>query len=924
VAETPTQKALRLVLAMFDPGVVERAEIVDNCQLVLEMLERKGTELPDLELLIKEVESRVVVWQERSTSLEDRTGHQEWLPTARQDQEWRFWDRYRRYLEQVALLPPAVISRIDDSTDRVLSRLESPHRPGEWDRRGLVVGQVQSGKTAHYTGLVCKAADAGYKLIVVLAGMHNSLRSQTQLRLDEGLLGFDSQYQHRYDAQTQSRMGVGLMPGAEALKSGSLTTSIESGDFKKSRARNLALPIGDMPVLLVIKKHGGILGNLIRWITQMHGLPVSPGSSELVVQDVPLLVIDDEADNASVNTKSRGEDPTVINRRIRGLLKAFDRSSYVGYTATPFANIFSSTVEDEDHGLDLFPRHFIESLKPPSNYFGPVRVFGLPAREEHGAGLEPLPIFREIEDHTDWMPDRHRVSWRPSGDRFPYSLRLALLSFLLVCAARRQRGHQTGHNSMLIHTTRFTNVQRQVAEQVEDLLTSLRYRLRYGDGDALSVWDELGQLWSTDFVPTSATWSGDAAVPVTWDEIRPHVRPAVDKVVVKTINGTSAEALSYYENRDNGLSVIAIGGDKLSRGLTLEGLSISYYLRASRMYDTLMQMGRWFGYRPGYEDLCRLYTTLELKDWYAEITAASEELRADFDDMAARNGTPEDYGLRVRQSPAGLSVTSPTKMRSATTVTLTFSGDISETVTFNTEEKDLAENWSTLESFIRSLRTQEGAPEIANNGNYVWTGVPGVVVVDDFFQHYKAERMARRARPELIRSYITDGIEAGELVDWTVVLVNNLQTDQKEQIDGLDVGLTRRSPLDARVERGRYRIRRLLSPSDELTDLSDEQRQRGLEEMARPLREQATDQRPFVPPKDLTGPVLRRQRPPHKALLLIYPLTLGPGHEALARPAVGFATSFPFSERIQPRTYRVNQIWTLLAFDDLEDEPDDQ
>ena len=921
MAETPMQMALKLVLGMFSPGTTYESEIEENCRLVLHMLTAKGMEVPDIGALIKEVESRVVVWQDRSTSLEDRTGHQEWLTTARQEQDWPFWDRYRRYLEQWQLLPPRVISRLDESTHRVLGRLESPRRPGQWDRRGLVVGQVQSGKTGQYTGLICKAADAGYKLIVVLAGMHNSLRSQTQLRLDEGLLGFDSQYQHRYDAKTQSRIGVGLMPGADPLKIGSLTTSIESGDFKKTRARDFALPIGDMPVLLVIKKHAGILNNLIRWVTQMHGVPVSPDSNQLVVQEIPLLVIDDEADNASVNTRGSGQDPTVINRRIRELLKAFDKSAYVGYTATPFANIFSSTREDDDYGLDLFPRHFIESLKPPNNYFGPVRVFGLPSRD--GSSSEPLPIFREIDDHTTWMPDRHRSPWVPPEENFPASLRRALLTFFLVCAARRQRGQGTIHNSMLVHTTRFTNVQAQVKEQVEGLVTNLRYRLRYGDGDATSIWTELESLWVSDFVATSARCPGESGR-LEWPQLRPHVQPAVDKIVVRTINGASADALSYYENRDSGLSVIAIGGDKLSRGLTLEGLSVSYYLRASRMYDTLMQMGRWFGYRPGYEDLCRLYTTLDLRDWYTEITAASEELRADFDDMAARAATPEDYGLRVLQSPAGLSVTSPTKMRTASTVTLTFSGEISETVTYSTATDKLQENWLTLEGLVGALRAQQGTPESTGNGNLVWTKIPGTLIAEEFFQHYRADRMARRVRPELIRSYIADGIDVGELTDWTVVLVNNLQTRTVRPVAGLDVGLTRRTPIENKIERERYRIRRVVNPPDELTDLTGEQRRRGLDDMRRSRHDSATDSNRALTLTDLTGPALRRQRDPRNALLLLYPLTPGPDHEPLAEPPVGFAVSFPFSEKINPRTYRVNQIWTLLAFDDLEDDVDDQ
>jgi hypothetical protein len=922
--DLPMQRALKLVLALFPPGPANHEDVLRNCEDVLALLAFRGEELPNGELLIKEVESRVVIWQERSTSLEDRTGHEEWLAPHRDQIEWRFWDRYRRYLEQVELLPPAVISRTDESTDRVLGKLEFPSRQGEWDRRGLVVGQVQSGKTGHYTGLVCKAADAGYKLIVVLAGMHNSLRSQTQLRLDEGLLGFDSQYQYRYDEQTQSRIGVGAMPGAEPLKIGSLTTSNQAGDFKKNRAQNLALPIGDMPVLLVVKKHSSILENLRLWVTQMHGRPVAPDSKELIVSDIPLLIIDDEADNASINTKNLDEDPATINRRIRSLLKAFDKSAYVGYTATPFANIYSSTTEDDEWGLDLFPRHFIESLKPPSNYFGPTRVFGLLGEDEE-VSRDPLPILREVTDYADWMPDRHNTSWSPPSEEFPASLRQAILSFFLVCAARRARGQADKHNSMLVHTTRLKAVQLLASEQVEELLTTTRYRLRYGDGEGPNIWDELRSIWERDFLPTSSVWDQDADLH-EWDVIRDHVSPAVEKISVMTINGSSRDALEYYEHRDSGLSVIAIGGDKLSRGLTLEGLSISYYLRATRMYDTLMQMGRWFGYRAQYEDLCRLYTTPMLYAWYREITAASEELRADFDDMAGRRATPEQYGLRVRQSPAGLSVTSPGKMRTAKSVSLTFSGDISETSTFDADASALKANRTNLEAFVEHLNARYETPARQPGGNYVWTGVTGTALADEFFQGYRAEKMALRARPELIARYIRDSVKVGELTNWTVVMVGNSQARLTAPIGALNVGLTLRSPLDEAdiVNSKRYTIRRVLSPTDETIGMSKSQIDAALAALRLELHAKATPEKPFKEPKYPRGATLRRQRPPTSALLLIYLLD-NVGKEGaiyVNEPMVGFAVSFPFSAMNVTAKYQVNEIWRLLAFDDLVSDDD--
>ena len=248
--EEPLQKALRIVLAMlpYDHDA-SPAEVVVACERRFAQCWRGRGEEVDLSTLRREVETRVTVWQEAvDGACRTATDHVEWLPAARGERNWDFWDRYRRYLEEVKLMPKRVVWRLDDTTDRVLRKLEDPTRPGRWHREGLVVGKVQSGKTANYIGLICKAADAGYKLIVVLAGIDNGLRSQTQLRVDEGFLGFDTQYQQRYDdARGTSYLGVGAMPGATRLKVASLTNSAESGDFKRAVAVNTNIPIGTTP-----------------------------------------------------------------------------------------------------------------------------------------------------------------------------------------------------------------------------------------------------------------------------------------------------------------------------------------------------------------------------------------------------------------------------------------------------------------------------------------------------------------------------------------------------------------------------------------------------------------------------------------------------------------------------------------------------
>jgi hypothetical protein len=300
------------------------------------------------------------------------------------------------------------------------------------------------------------------------------------------------------------------------------------------------------------------------------------------------------------------------------------------------------------------------------------------------------------------VPDGHKKEHVP-GD-LPQSLREASRAFILTCTARLARGQENVHNSMLVHVTRFTAVQEKVAGLVRAELRSIQQRLKWGDGNAPDrITDELRELWKKDFIPTTRTID-DPDLPVQrWREIEPHLYTAASRIEVRTVNGSARDVLDYVDNRTHGLSVIAVGGDKLSRGLTLEGLSVSYYLRASRLYDTLMQMGRWFGYRPGYTDLCRLYTTEELVGWYRHITAASEELRALFDYMTDIGGTPADFGLRVKSHPDGLMITGAVKMRNSIEVELTFAAHISETIVFQTDDATDKKNYQTAERFLRDL-----------------------------------------------------------------------------------------------------------------------------------------------------------------------------------------------------------------------------
>src|SRR5258708_3039447 len=432
---------------------------------VLPVLDGQDGTSIDVEKLAKDLETGFNVWVGQETVLQDVRGHEPWLPDRRGQIGWRFWKRYERYLEEDEGWAPQSVTRRGQLTDSILEKHEAPDRPGSWDRRGMVVGNVQSGKTSNYIAFICKAVDAGYKLIIVLAGMHKNLRSQTQLRVDQGFLGFDTQRNRAFN-QNNLRIGAGALPGAEFLLAHSLTSRADAGDFNSTVANNMNVVPGGEPIVLVVKKNKSVLQNLLNWSIGVRG-EIDPKTNRRVVRDVPLLVIDDEADNASINTNPPlrdadgniipDQDVTAINGLIRKLLNSFEKSAYVGYTATPFANIFIyPDGEHDEYGEDLFPRSFIINLPTPSNYIGPARVFGT-GTDGAGTEREELPVIRIVDDYEHDIPNSHKKT--DLVTQLPENLRRAVKMFVLACAARICRGPEQDNNWMLIHVTRFPPVQ---------------------------------------------------------------------------------------------------------------------------------------------------------------------------------------------------------------------------------------------------------------------------------------------------------------------------------------------------------------------------------------------------------------------------------------------------------------------------------
>lgn len=895
----------RQLLTSTDDQPIERGAISEAIDAVRPMVEqRTGHAFTAIEIanIMRVLEIAYVVQQGAAIGLIDRT-----LPS-----EWYVGDRRKpgpfmsRYLQKLAEdeWPVQSVGELRDSTARVVELLDDPTRDGPWNWSGLVVGDVQSGKTAHYAGVINRAVDAGYRVIIVLAGMHNLLRLQTQFRMELDFLGYDT----RPDQQADSRMraiGVGMMP--PPLPVGSLTHAASNGDFNIAFARQANFAPLDQPCLFVVKKNATILRNLNGWIRKLRE----------DFRAAPLLLIDDEADQASIDTKDQPTlpdgtfdedyDPTKINGEIRKLLGSFARSAYVAYTATPFANIL---IHDErvadDYGFDLFPSTFIFSLTPPDDYFGPAAVFGT-----NDGAYAGLPLIRYVNQATEaWIPDVHDKTLRPrfeGRDELPPTLREAVRCFAIGCAVRVARGRPTAHNSMLIHVSRYVDVHDQVYAQVIRYLDDLRARISGNDAETLA---ELEALWNSDFVPTGAALTGTVfdrgIVPVEWADVRRALADSADKIQIIVANGRSKAGLDYDRYKETGLSVIAIGGDKLSRGLTLEGLSVSYFLRITKQYDSLLQMGRWFGYRRGFADICRLYTTPDMEDWFRHVATASKDLRADFAHMRLMLQTPKDYGLRV-ESHSVMSVTASNKQRHAVERPTGYAGEGKIQTVMYTERGVLEQNVAATETFLEALDPPEdGAsrPDGGTAAGLLWRGVSGEAVAAYLRTlsfppentEIEASRLAIYVETQLRQS-------PSELSDWTVLVAAG--DGRTIEIAGHTLSSIIRRPLASRRSTAdRYIVKSILNPPDEAMDLT---RQEFAEALA--LTNRARSLTRLGPTDRAAGPDIRRIRPSARGMLIIYPLD--PDEDSLIDtdgPAIGLVISFPESGTASRKFYVENSV----------------
>ncbi|MCW3476749.1 Z1 domain-containing protein [Limobrevibacterium gyesilva] len=716
--------------------------------------------------------ARFSIRMDLGQTLTSEEEHAPWLSARRGSIDPFYWRRYFQYLVRRGW-PPLVAGRLDQTTDEILDLLGNPAETRRWRRRGLVMGDVQSGKTASYAALICKAADAGYRMIILLTGTLENVRRQTQERLDEAFIGFDSRNWLVVKQSRQKRhVGVGLI---DKSRDGVVFTSRDS-DFRSAAvtALNISLSAINEPVLVVAKKNKGVLERLASWL-RAHNQDQSGRI------DLPLLMIDDEADNASINTKQNPGETTAINRAIRDLLQLFTRSSYVGFTATPFANIFIDPAStDAMIGDDLFPSDFIHVLEAPTNYIGMHRLFQPVDADAAGEPRTPDDPVRTINDADEWLPARHAREDAPGP--LPRSLQTAIECFLLSCAVRDLRankgipGRGGGiHRSMLVNVSRFTSVQNRVSDILHVELEEIRQAVRlYG-----RLPPDQAARQSCRIASLEMTFRSEyAGCGLGWDEVLHILLDAIGPVNVQPVNqSTGAKSLDYgVANGPPGVRVIAVGGNSLSRGLTLEGLSCSYFTRNVGAYDTLLQMGRWFGYRDGYDTLCRIWLTEEAEGWYRHVADATAELKRDFGRMKRQQATPKEFGLRVRTHPGTLLITARNKMATGMTVNdvwdVSLTGRMVESPTLYSDRRRNGDNLQLVSRYLGAATHAACGPSPSPHGAaLLWTSVPATIVAEllqNALIHPENHDFQGDSIAEFLRKAQADGDPT--LLTWTIAL----------------------------------------------------------------------------------------------------------------------------------------------------------
>lgn len=738
-----------------------------------------------------------------------------WYKSSLAERPPFYWDHYESYLRKRRWHPDA-LTALDKATTRVVERLADPERHDAYQAKGLVVGYVQSGKTANFTGVIAKAIDAGYRLIIVLTGTNDLLRGQTQRRLDKELVGQENllrginadeydgvDYYGDPDWNEFVRHG-GLPSELHASDVHRLTTTssdyrplkqgIEALDFQRldpSKPLNARENLRRVPArLAVVKKNGLVLGHFVRDLDKITAR----------LADIPTLVIDDESDQASLNTtdpakwKQGQKTRSTINARISDILRALPRAQYVGYTATPFANVFA----DPADGNDIFPSNFILSLDRPPGYMG--------AEDFHDLRGAPNPATVENSNELAYVRD-------VIDDEDYERLSEAIDAFVLAGALKLYREQQgdaidARHHTMLVHEAREQAAHRQTRDAIKNIWDN-------GSWMQPRAAKRLQTLYERDFLPVMEARAGEASVPASFDEVRAFIGLACTRIQGSDgkpawiVNGDKEVAELNLDFGARPIWKILVGGAKLSRGFTVEGLTVSYYVRLTAQADTLMQMGRWFGFRPGYRDLVRLYVgrssdeARRRRDIYEAFEAAcrSEEMFrheiARYSEMVDDKPqiTPAEVPPLVAQHLPWLKPTARNKMYNAKLVERRTPGARLEPTGYPGDVGAVAHNAKTMKPLIEAA-TQPDTFEMSVRGTF--DAFRGTVTHAEFVSVLAALKWspADHFQPDL--KWLAR-LDSGKIEDWVIVLPQLVGQGATRDLFGLQRSVHERARREGRA-----------------------------------------------------------------------------------------------------------------------------
>lgn len=689
------------------------------------------------------------------------------------------WQRYARRLKASPGMSRA-FPVIDAESTTIVDLLANPMLRGEsrMKKKGLVLGYVQSGKTANYAAVISKAVGAGYRFVIVLAGMHTSLQIQTQQRLERDLTFHET----------------AVASGGEPVSWYKLTHSpsedtgwkdIDIQRYPMDEANSIFEASKGQVIVAVVKKNASRLENLYRLFDY---------ASEESVRNCPVLIIDDESDQASPNTQDPELDPSTINRLLRKIWGKVQTGTYVAYTATPYANLLMDPNDPEE----LYPSDFIFPMQEPDGYLGSRAYFGTETTPPVHEALRKIPA-----EDSERISPRGRANKGALPEMVP-SLERAVCWYLISTAIRRLRGHE-GASSMLIHLSIRVEHHNVVADEVSRFLDSLRAECME-DADAFSV--RMQKVLSEV--------SGNPGSLPVWAEIELDLNSTLDTTRIVVDNSASEARLNYPD--EPRFNVIVVGGNTLSRGLTIEHLVCSYFGRNSRTYDTLLQMGRWFGFRPGYEDLVKVWVAPGLTEDYSFLADTELDIREMIDQLMAEKRVPQDVGIKIRKHPGHLNVTTANKMRHASEVQVALQGERLQTHLFSIDRKIIEHNTQTMSSLLKSLNEsgyRARTDAMRTTDHKVFEDIP-VRLIQPFFRDFHVVDNLRSLKPDITNQWLD---EFGKDTLWNVVVVSPKDGQPESLPDGFALKLTSRSRLGEVSAKNEVSIKALIAPSELIIDL---------------------------------------------------------------------------------------------------------